>query len=42
MAYVIRRATPVRTEDRRKFEVIHIPMAQPAQHIEEHLTEEGH
>jgi hypothetical protein len=42
MAYVVRRATPVRAEDRRKLEVVHIPMAQPAQYIGEHLTGEGH
>jgi hypothetical protein len=41
-AYVIRRTTPVRAEDRRKPEDIYITMAQSVQYIGEHLTGEGH
>jgi hypothetical protein len=33
MTYVVQRTTSVRAEDRRKLEVVYIPMAQPAQHI---------
>jgi hypothetical protein len=33
MAYVVRRTVSVSAEDRRKLEVVHIPMAQPAQYI---------
>jgi hypothetical protein len=42
MTHVVQRTTPVRAEDKEKSEVIHIVVAQLAQHIGEHLAQKSH